>query len=83
MSLLPIRHLILQQSLQHLLIQNHPQYLLIVVDKVKNDQVIDPEKYAKDNKTIRRHLLNHMSDPIIDLFVAQKSAKDIWSTLDS
>ncbi|KAA0067906.1 ty1-copia retrotransposon protein [Cucumis melo var. makuwa] len=52
-------------------------------DQVKKDQVIDLEKYAKDNKTIHGHLLNHMSDPMFDLFVAQKSAKDIWSTLKS
>ncbi|KAA0042080.1 ty1-copia retrotransposon protein [Cucumis melo var. makuwa] len=52
-------------------------------DQVKKDQVIDPEKYAKDNKTVRGHLLNHMSDPMFDLFVVQKSAKDIWSTLES
>ncbi|KAA0041580.1 ty1-copia retrotransposon protein [Cucumis melo var. makuwa] len=54
-----------------------------VADQVKKDQVIDPEKYAKDNKTVRGHLLNHMSEPMFDLFVVQKSAKDIWSTLES
>ncbi|TYK04309.1 ty1-copia retrotransposon protein [Cucumis melo var. makuwa] len=48
-----------------------------VADQVKKDQVIDLEKYAKDNKTVRGHLLNHMSDPMFDLFVAQKSVKDI------
>ncbi|KAA0056672.1 ty1-copia retrotransposon protein [Cucumis melo var. makuwa] len=47
-----------------------------VADQVKKDQVIDPEKYAKDNKTVRGHLLNHMSDPMFDLFVVQKSTKD-------
>ncbi|KAA0048397.1 ty1-copia retrotransposon protein [Cucumis melo var. makuwa] len=52
-------------------------------DQVKKDQVIDLEKYAKDNKTVRGHLLNHMSDLMFDLFVAQKSVKDIWSTLES
>ncbi|KAA0066431.1 ty1-copia retrotransposon protein [Cucumis melo var. makuwa] len=30
------------------------------------DQVIDPEKYAKDNKTVHGHLLNHMSDLMFD-----------------
>ncbi|TYK14227.1 ty1-copia retrotransposon protein [Cucumis melo var. makuwa] len=54
-----------------------------VADQVKKDQVIDPEKHAKDNKTVLGHLLNHMSDLMFDLFVAQKSAKDIWSTLKS
>ncbi|KAA0042259.1 ty1-copia retrotransposon protein [Cucumis melo var. makuwa] len=47
------------------------------VDQVKKDQVIDLEKYAKDNKTVRGHLLNYMSNPMFDLFIAQKSAKDI------
>ncbi|KAA0042223.1 ty1-copia retrotransposon protein [Cucumis melo var. makuwa] len=60
-----------------------PLTAIAVTDQVKKDQVIDPEKYAKDNKTVRGHLLNHMSDPMFDLFVVQKSAKDIWSTLES
>ncbi|KAA0048161.1 ty1-copia retrotransposon protein [Cucumis melo var. makuwa] len=60
-----------------------PSATVAVADQVKKDQVIDLEKYAKDNKTVRGHLLNHMSDPMFDLFVAQKSAKDIWSTLES
>ena len=47
------------------------------------DQVIDPAKCAKDNKTVRRHLLNHKSDPMFDVFVAKKSAKDIWIILES
>ncbi|KAA0031694.1 ty1-copia retrotransposon protein [Cucumis melo var. makuwa] len=54
-----------------------PLTAVAVTDQVKKDQVIDPEKYAKDNKTVRGHLLNHMSDPMFDLFVVQKSAKDI------
>ncbi|KAA0062062.1 ty1-copia retrotransposon protein [Cucumis melo var. makuwa] len=60
-----------------------PLTAVAVTDQVKKDQVIDPEKYAKDNKTVRGHLLNHMSDPMFDLFVVQNSAKDIWSTLES
>ncbi|KAA0041001.1 ty1-copia retrotransposon protein [Cucumis melo var. makuwa] len=35
------------------------------------DQVIDPAKCAKDNKTVRRHLLNHKSDPMFDVFGAK------------
>ncbi|KAA0041578.1 ty1-copia retrotransposon protein [Cucumis melo var. makuwa] len=60
-----------------------PSATAATADQVKKDQMIDLEKYAKDNKTVRGHLLNHMSNPMFDLFVAQKSAKDIWSTLDS
>lgn len=46
-------------------------------NQVKKDQVIDPKKYAKGNKTVPGHMLNHVSDPMFDLFVAQKSAKSI------
>ncbi|TYK04655.1 ty1-copia retrotransposon protein [Cucumis melo var. makuwa] len=60
-----------------------PSTTVAVANQVKKDQVIDPEKYAKDNKTVRGHLLNHISDPMFDLFVVQKFAKDIWSTLES
>ncbi|TYK16589.1 ty1-copia retrotransposon protein [Cucumis melo var. makuwa] len=60
-----------------------PPTTVAVTDQVKKDQVIDPEKYAKDNKTVRGHLLNHMSDPMFNLFVVQKFTKDIWSTLES
>ncbi|XP_039141238.1 uncharacterized protein LOC120278531 [Dioscorea cayenensis subsp. rotundata] len=40
------------------------------------------KKYEKDNKTVRGHLLNHMSNPLFDLFVTQKSAKEIWNLLE-
>ncbi|KAL0320258.1 UNVERIFIED_CONTAM: hypothetical protein Sradi_5287300 [Sesamum radiatum] len=34
-------------------------------------------KYERDNKTVRGHLLNHMTNTLFDLFVNQKSAKEI------
>ncbi|KAL0427363.1 UNVERIFIED_CONTAM: hypothetical protein Slati_2911100 [Sesamum latifolium] len=40
-------------------------------------------KYERDNKTVRGHLLNHMTNTLFDLFVNQKSAKDIWNTLET
>ncbi|KAL0437603.1 UNVERIFIED_CONTAM: hypothetical protein Sradi_0468200 [Sesamum radiatum] len=40
-------------------------------------------KYDRDNKTVRGHLLNHMNNALFDLFVKQKSAKEIWSTLET
>ncbi|KAL0427605.1 UNVERIFIED_CONTAM: hypothetical protein Slati_2935300, partial [Sesamum latifolium] len=40
-------------------------------------------KYERDNKTVRGHLLNHMSNTLFDLFVNQKSAKEIWKTLET
>ncbi|KAA0052034.1 ty1-copia retrotransposon protein [Cucumis melo var. makuwa] len=54
-----------------------PSTIVVVADQVKKDRVIDLEKYAKDNKIVRGHLLNHISDPTFDLFVAQKYANDI------
>ncbi|XP_022153695.1 uncharacterized protein LOC111021147 [Momordica charantia] len=44
---------------------------------------VEADKFEKDNKTIRGHLLNHMNDFLFDLFVVQKSAKVIWDTLES
>ncbi|KAL0445997.1 UNVERIFIED_CONTAM: hypothetical protein Slati_1727600 [Sesamum latifolium] len=40
-------------------------------------------KYDNDNKTVRGHLLNHMTNTLFDLFVNQKSAKAIWNMLES
>nr|XP_033515617.1 uncharacterized protein LOC117280062 [Nicotiana tomentosiformis] len=36
------------------------------------------KKFEKDNKTVRGHLLNHMTNPLFDLFINYKSAKVIW-----
>ncbi|KAE8654544.1 ornithine aminotransferase [Hibiscus syriacus] len=38
--------------------------------------------YEKDNKTVRGHLLNHMSNKLFDMFLRERSAKTIWDTLD-
>ncbi|KAL0342877.1 UNVERIFIED_CONTAM: hypothetical protein Sangu_1175100 [Sesamum angustifolium] len=40
-------------------------------------------KYEKDNKTIRGHLLNYMTNTLFDLFVNHKSAGTIWNMLES
>ncbi|KAA0049713.1 ty1-copia retrotransposon protein [Cucumis melo var. makuwa] len=56
---------------------------IAAINQVKKDQVINSEKYEKDNKTVRGHLLNHMLDSLFDLFIAQKSAKDICNILKS
>ncbi|KAL0454850.1 UNVERIFIED_CONTAM: hypothetical protein Slati_0824200 [Sesamum latifolium] len=39
-------------------------------------------KYDRDNNTVR-HLLNQMNNTLFDLFVNQKSAKEIWNTLET
>ncbi|XP_022157709.1 uncharacterized protein LOC111024362 [Momordica charantia] len=41
------------------------------------------DKFEKDNKTVRGHLLKHMKDSLFDLFVVQTSAKIIWDNLES
>ncbi|XP_070057462.1 uncharacterized protein [Nicotiana tomentosiformis] len=40
------------------------------------------KKFEKDNKTVRGHLLNHMTNPLFDLFINYKSAKVIWDCLE-
>ena len=39
-------------------------------------------KFEKDNRTMRGHLLNHMTNPLFDLFVTHKFAKEIWDSLE-
>ncbi|KAL0408252.1 UNVERIFIED_CONTAM: hypothetical protein Sradi_1759600 [Sesamum radiatum] len=41
------------------------------------------QKFDRDNKTVRGNLLNHMNNSLFDLFVNYKSAKDIWTTLET
>lgn len=36
----------------------------------------------KDNKTMKRHLLNHMTNPFFNLFVTSKFVKEIWDILE-
>ncbi|KAK4393567.1 hypothetical protein Sango_1827500 [Sesamum angolense] len=40
-------------------------------------------KYEKDNRMVRGHLLNYMTNTLFDLFVNHKSARTIWNTLES
>ncbi|XP_059310099.1 uncharacterized protein LOC132061272 [Lycium ferocissimum] len=44
--------------------------------------VADDIAFEKDNKTVRGHLLNHMTNPLFDLFVTNKSAKEVWDSLE-
>jgi len=39
-------------------------------------------KFEKDNRTMTGHLLNHMTNPLFDLFVTYKSTKEIWNSLE-
>ena len=47
---------------------------------VKESITVDEEtrkKFEKDNKIVRRHLLNYMSNSLFNLFITFKSAKII------
>jgi len=40
------------------------------------------KKIKKDNKMIRGHLLNYITNPLFDSFVTFKSAKFIWEKFE-
>jgi len=40
-------------------------------------------KLESDNKLAQSYLLNHMSNPLFDLFVVFKSVKTIWTKLET
>ena len=40
------------------------------------------KKFEKDNKTVGRHLLNHMTNLLFNLFITIKSTKIIWKKLE-
>ncbi|KAL0461238.1 UNVERIFIED_CONTAM: hypothetical protein Slati_0011400 [Sesamum latifolium] len=41
------------------------------------------QKCDRDNKIVRGRLLNHMNNSLFDLFVNYRSAKEIWTTLET
>lgn len=49
---------------------------IVIVDNASK------KKFKKDNKTVRGHLLNHMTNHLFNLFVTYKSAKEIWDSLE-
>ena len=57
------------------------------VDRIDKDKVepVDEatmKKFKKDNKIVRECLLNHMTNPLLDLFVTLKSTKIIWEKME-
>ena len=50
----------------------------------KTNEVDDESKkrFDKDNKTVRGHSLNHMTNSLFNLFVIKKQAKVIWNTTE-
>lgn len=51
--------------------------------KTKAENMEKKKKFEKDNKTVRGHLLNHMTNTSFNLFVNDKSAKTIWEKLEN
>ena len=51
-------------------------------DSTTKTNIDTRKKYFNDNKTVRGHLLNHMTNSLFNIFVKQKYAKDIWDTLE-
>lgn len=54
-------------------------FLLIHFPKLMMTQ---RKSFFKDNKIVRGHLLNHMSNSLFDNVVKQKFVKDIWDLLE-
>ena len=50
-------------------------------NKSKTNDKKTKKKFKKDNKTVRGHLLDHMSNLQFNLFLTFKSAKIIWEKL--
>ncbi|KAL0453474.1 UNVERIFIED_CONTAM: hypothetical protein Slati_1325500 [Sesamum latifolium] len=50
------------------------------IAKSKKPEDEAKQKYDRDNKTVRGHLLNHMNNSLFNLFVNYRSAKEIWAT---
>jgi len=53
-----------------------------VKDKSKTADEATLKKFEKYNKAVKGHLLNHMTNPLFDLFVTFKSAEVIWEKLE-
>ena len=57
--------------------ENTPTVIKVVPS---NEELM--KKYDKDNKTVRCHLLNHMTNTLFDIFMMHKSSKMIWELLE-
>jgi len=62
----------------HISITNVASAKVIDKNKTKPIDEITMRKLKKDNKTFRRHLLNHMTNPLFNLFVTFKPFKITW-----
>ncbi|KAK4406282.1 hypothetical protein Sango_0634700 [Sesamum angolense] len=73
-----------QLDVDYVVIQNPPETTAdtTTIGTTKSEDEAK-HKYDGDNKTVRGHLLNHMNNSLFDLFVNYRSAKDIWTTLET
>ncbi|XP_075076386.1 uncharacterized protein LOC142163035 [Nicotiana tabacum] len=74
-----------QLEVDYVLFNDPPADIVVDSSNVANIIVADDaakNKFEKDNKTVRGHLLNHMTNPLFDLFINFKSAKVIWDSLE-
>ncbi|XP_019239111.1 PREDICTED: uncharacterized protein LOC109219134 [Nicotiana attenuata] len=74
-----------QLEVDYVLFNDPPADIVANSSNAANIAVADDaakKKFEKDNKTVRGHLLNHMTNPLFDLFINFKSAKVIWDCLE-
>ncbi|XP_075103853.1 uncharacterized protein LOC142178411 [Nicotiana tabacum] len=74
-----------QLEVDYVLFNDLPADIVAESSNTANIVVADDaakKKFKKDNKTVRGHLLNHMTNPLFDLFINYKSAKVIWDSLE-
>ncbi|XP_075088212.1 uncharacterized protein LOC142170251 [Nicotiana tabacum] len=74
-----------QLEVDYILFNDPPADIVANSSNTANTVVVDnaaKKKFEKDNKTVRGHLLNHMTNPLFDLFINFKSAKIIWDSLE-
>nr|XP_033511997.1 uncharacterized protein LOC117276747 [Nicotiana tomentosiformis]XP_033511998.1 uncharacterized protein LOC117276747 [Nicotiana tomentosiformis] len=74
-----------QLEVDYVLFNDPPADIVAESSNTANTVVADDaakKKFEKDNKTVRGHLLNHMTNSLFDLFINYKSAKVIWDSLE-
>ncbi|XP_019230055.1 PREDICTED: uncharacterized protein LOC109211017 [Nicotiana attenuata] len=74
-----------QLEVHYVLFNDPPADIVADSSNTPNIVVADDvakKKFEKDNKTVGGHLLNHMTNPLVDLFINFKSAKIIWDSLE-
>nr|XP_009796253.1 PREDICTED: uncharacterized protein LOC104242843 [Nicotiana sylvestris] len=74
-----------QLEVNYVLFNDPPADIVANSSNAANTITVDDatkKKFEKDNKTVRGHLLNYMTNPLFDLFINYKSAEVIWDGLE-